>query len=116
MPQPADQTRREIWIARMQRFHTSDLNVIEFCQREGVSTPSFYKWKKQLGAAARPTADAVPKFVPVHVAKSHSPVLVNLPGGTTVELPADVGHDQLRQLISACIAATSNSSDSEVRG
>jgi hypothetical protein len=34
------------------------LSVAEFCRREGVSTASFYTWRKRLGAAAPPCGPA----------------------------------------------------------
>jgi hypothetical protein len=36
------------WRRRLVRFHKSRLSVVEFCEREGVSTPSFYQWRKKL--------------------------------------------------------------------
>lgn len=39
------------WQSVLARAAGSDLSVAEFCRREGVSTASFYTWRKRLGAA-----------------------------------------------------------------
>jgi len=44
-PNPA---KVQQWTERLERFQRSGLTVTEFCSREGVSTPSFYFWKKRL--------------------------------------------------------------------
>jgi hypothetical protein len=43
---------RAQWQALLGRSARSGLSVAEFCRREGVSTASFYTWRKRLGAAA----------------------------------------------------------------
>jgi len=41
------------WSDRLERFEESNQTVTAFCLAEGVSQPSFYQWKKRLGAAGR---------------------------------------------------------------
>ena len=36
------------WRGRLAKFRRSGLTVAEFCQREGVSSPSFYQWRSRL--------------------------------------------------------------------
>ena len=43
---------RAQWQALLARSARSGLSVAEFCRREGVSTASFYTWRKRLGAGA----------------------------------------------------------------
>ena len=91
------------WEARMSRFRRGTLTVTEFCQREGVSTPSFYAWRKRLGASGpsarsgkrsgkRPRDDSAFKptarmFVPVNV--TPSPVAeIDFPNGARVRVAA----------------------------
>jgi transposase-like protein len=51
------------WTDRLDRYRQSDRTVSEFCRKEGISTPSFYQWKKKLasepdnGGQARSIAD-----------------------------------------------------------
>ena len=95
---------RELWRARVRRFESLDQTVAEFCQWEGVSIAAFYVWRKKLCEVAAPkhrtplTAKSEgthhrPLFVPVvsaarTVAVSGAVVVLTLPDGTRVELPA----------------------------
>lgn len=47
---PARRTQGQ-WQSVLARAARSDLSVAEFCRREGVSTASFYTWRKRLGTA-----------------------------------------------------------------
>jgi hypothetical protein len=49
------------------------------------------------------------------VAESITSVTVNLPNGTTVEIPANVGQTQFRELLQACLDVAGRLPDSEVR-
>ncbi len=40
--------RAEVWRQRMDRYLASGQTVAAFCKAEGVSTPSFYQWKRRL--------------------------------------------------------------------
>ncbi len=55
---PARRSRGQ-WQALLARATRSGLSVAEFCRREGVSTASFYTWRKRLGAAGPGTAATV---------------------------------------------------------
>jgi hypothetical protein len=56
---------RAQWQALLARAARSDLGVREFCRREGVSTASFYTWRKRLGAAATQVPPAAaPTYAP----------------------------------------------------
>jgi hypothetical protein len=83
----------------MARFRRGTLTVVEFCRREGVSTPSFYAWRKRLESTAPPksrgerSSDASPSkpasrlFVPVNV--SSSPMAeIEFPNRVRVRVPA----------------------------
>jgi transposase-like protein len=98
MGRKASQAERT-WRGRMARFGRGTLTVVEFCRREGVSTPSFYAWRKRLGSVAQPkprgkrSRGASPSepasrlFVPVNV--SSSPVAeIEFPSGVRVRVPA----------------------------
>ena len=41
------------WRAVMKRFEASDERVGNFCQREGISEGSFYRWRTLLGDGNR---------------------------------------------------------------
>jgi len=103
--------RRSIWRERLDRFQSMQLTVAEFCKREGVSTPSFYAWKKRLAMdrsnvpTSKHAATTSAKFVPLVVAGAQLPIRMTLPGGAAVELPIDQP-EQTVQLMIAAIKAT----------
>jgi hypothetical protein len=115
MPLSADPSRRELWLARMQRYSQCDLTVAQFCRRERVSGPSFYQWKKKLADASESSQDVAAKFVPVRVTGPVPPVLpiLRLPGGAFIELPGTLRREQLAELVAACMEATKADADSE---
>jgi hypothetical protein len=65
MARPKDPDREKRWRQRCQRQAASSLPVTAFCAREGVSTASFYAWKRRLAAAQLTTVGRSPLFVPV---------------------------------------------------
>jgi len=40
------------WRERLARFARAGISIVEFCLNEGISTPSFYAWRKRLSADA----------------------------------------------------------------
>ena len=54
-----------LWTQRLKRFEQSQMTVAQFCQDEGVSQPTFYKWKRRMQSPARQSPLAHAKFVPV---------------------------------------------------
>ncbi len=92
-----DSGNEAVWRQRSRRFRKSGLTVVAFCRSEGVSAPSFYRWRKRLAqrngrrspAAKRPRES----FVPVRLAAAlapvpaESPVEIFLPNGVRVRVP-----------------------------
>jgi hypothetical protein len=83
MARPAGIKKRAEWRRRLQRFHRGDLSVAEFCAREGVSSASFYTWRKKLDDAVRES----PKPQPLVTADSFIPVEVIAPPDLHVAFP-----------------------------
>jgi transposase len=79
-----DPTLHKLWRQRLVRFEHSGLCVTAFCDREGVSAPSFYAWRRRLRNDPPGSSDG-PRFLPVHVVASPSVELV-LPGGAVLRL------------------------------
>lgn len=52
MSREPDLSRREVWKQRLREFDRGTASVMEFCERAGVSTASFYQWRRKLGSAA----------------------------------------------------------------
>lgn len=99
MARSSDPRKVRQWQQRMARFDSSKQSVVRFCQGEGVSVPSFYKWRKKLQqlvpAAGEASADTADRFTPVRLVGSAS-VAVRFPGGTQLDIPA--ADSQLLQL------------------
>ena len=79
-----------IWRERLARFRRSGQTVADFCEREGVSTPAFYAWKRRLsgsGANGQATRRSAPLFVPLSLSPVAAGLRIVLPGGAVVELP-----------------------------
>jgi hypothetical protein len=79
-----DPTLHTLWEQRLLRFEHSGLSVAAFCDREGVSAPSFYTWRRRLRHDSPVPGDG-PRFLPVHVVAS-PPVELVLPGGAVLRL------------------------------
>jgi transposase-like protein len=96
MSQRVDSGKCGEWRQRLVRFCRSGQSVTAFCRDEGVSTPSFYQWRKRLQSAdvaesaertpISPPSIRVAEFTPVRLVGSPT-VLVQLPGGTQVQIP-----------------------------
>jgi transposase len=96
-PDPAIRT---LWQQRLLRFQRSGLSVSAFCDREGISTPSFYVWRRRLRNAA-PAATDAPRFLPVRVLAAAAPVELVLPGGAVLRLTSDCDLAFVRSLVAS---------------
>jgi hypothetical protein len=95
-PPASRQARREWWRRQILRQQDGSLTIAEFCRRLGVSTVTFYSWKRRLCEAppavplvperpsARPVPEAngasTPAFLPVSILD------VGPPGQLEIEL------------------------------
>jgi transposase-like protein len=50
-PPASRSARREWWRRQIQRQNEGSLSVAEFCRRLGVSTVTFYAWKRRFREA-----------------------------------------------------------------
>jgi transposase-like protein len=90
---------RRVWEGRFRRFACGGLTVAAFCEQEGVSTPSFYQWRRRLRESEQQAPGVTAKrrqprprtpqvFVPVRVAPAASAVQMRLPNGVELAVPA----------------------------
>jgi hypothetical protein len=75
------------WRLRLRRQASGGLSIPEFCERERVSTASFYAWRRRLATPPVTTPSDPPLFVPIRLdptapADDTSPDL-----GFEIELP-----------------------------
>ena len=117
------------WQERMARFHRSGTSIAQFCYDEGVSTPSFYVWRRKLrrrpaagssGVGRLTAGPAVPgqnvqgqprqgSFVPVRVLGDVNfggqlTMTAELRGGTRLTIPL-AGPETLQLAIAALVGA-----------
>lgn len=81
---------RQVWVDRMDRFQQTSQTVAQFCAAEGVSSASFYQWRRKLRSDAS-WPRSVARFVPVKLpeapqAQPATVMSVDLPGGVRVRL------------------------------
>jgi hypothetical protein len=92
MARVMDAAKRRLWSDRFRRFDRCDLTVVAFCLAEGVSTPSFYQWRRRLSGLIEREAvpDAriqEPTFLPVRLLSAKpaaAEVEIHLPNGARV--------------------------------
>jgi transposase len=96
-----DPATHRLWQQRLDRFRNSGLAVAHFCEREGISTASFYTWRRRLQADPTPPDSDTPRLVPVRVVipPASAPVELVLPTGLVLRLPPDTDPDWLRRLL-----------------
>ena len=86
------------WRGLLARFAESGLTATGFCEREGISSKSFYRWRSRLGRSAdqppaRKKADvrnAAAGFVDLGTLRT---------GGSRLELRLDLGGGVLLHLV-----------------
>jgi hypothetical protein len=117
---PADRkTRRQWWRRQVERQAKSGFTVAEFCRRLGVSTVSFYAWKRRFRETPpisplnpqRPSARPVPEangvstspFLPVSIlnADAAGQLEVELANACVVRVKGAVDPELLRIAIRA---------------
>lgn len=84
-PDPAVRSR---WQSLLDLQPRSGLTVVQFCDSHGVSTASFYQWRRRL--REQPPAD--PAFVPVRVSEVDTPgavIRVRFDCGAVAEIPGN---------------------------
>ena len=82
---------RQQWQQRLARFGTSGLTVAAFCAAEGVSSASFYYWRKRLASSpnSETSPSTKPAFQSVRVLPTAAVLAIELPSGARIEVAAD---------------------------
>ncbi len=98
-----DTARARVWRERFLRFADGGMTITVFCVAEGVSTASFYAWRRKLATLHRRPRKKKPSvFEPLTIAAAA--VVVRLPDGTSIEVPAN-SEGALRTIVSQLMRA-----------
>lgn len=89
--------REAYWRDILRRQRESGESIAEFCHHEGVSTASFYNWRKRL----RAPRTARPQLLPLHVAAPRACLEIILPCGTLLRVPDGTAPQTLRDVLVA---------------
>ena len=102
-------SRAEFWQDVLQQFVESNLSVIDFCSRKGLSVPSFYQWKRKLLPPDKtpPVSAMVPvRIIPSNPTPAPQPIQIMTPSGFTIRIDSSMHATQLTQLIAAIEAGS----------
>lgn len=86
MARPKDLSLEHTWRLRLRRQAASGLSISAFCTREGVSSASFYAWRRRLAASPAVQPDP-PLFVPLPFDLAARPEETEPSHGFEIELP-----------------------------
>jgi len=98
------------WQERLENRVASDLSIDDFCEAEGVSRSTFYRWARRLtdgipeslkeeGSNVTLAELTEARFLPISV--TASPVEIQLPNGGVVRLPVGVGQAVILSVVDA---------------
>jgi hypothetical protein len=93
--------KEQVWRQVMARRRRSELSIRAFCEREGLSEPSFYVWRRELARCDRAAVQASSAtFVPVHiVAEPNAAIEIVLPGGALLRVRPGFDRQTLGQVV-----------------
>jgi hypothetical protein len=96
-----DEEKERQWRRRIEQWQASGLSVRDFCARHGLSTASFYNWRRVL---ERRAAEEPATFVPVQVVADAVPDQASalelvLADGRSVRVAPGFDAATLRQLL-----------------
>ncbi len=103
MARGCDAAKARLWRERFERFEDGGMTIAEFCVAEGTSTASFYAWRRKLAMRHQTPRKKKPSvFEPLTIAAAA--VVIRLPGGILIEVPAHSEH-ALRTIVSQLMRA-----------
>lgn len=112
MARTSDPALAEWWLELIELADESSLTVAELCQRHGVSTASFYNWRRKFRDTHRERGTFLPVTITETEQRIDQPVAGGSPGsvrivwpqGVIMEIPA-TDHELVMRVIGAVAAA-----------
>lgn len=98
---PGDAAKEQFWRQAMARWERSRLSVRDFCDGEGFSEGSFYRWRSKLARGDRGSPPvAAETFVPVEViTQARAAIEIVLPDGVMVRVQPGFDRQTLGQVV-----------------
>ena len=97
--------QRQFWQMAVETWQVSDLSVRQFCKQEGLSEPTFYKWRNKLINNIPPhrknNTNQPPPFIEVAI-PDNNPALMELAlvSGNALRIPSAADSKTLAVVIS----------------
>jgi transposase len=98
MGRERDLGKEQFWRRSLARWRRSELSIATFCQREGLTTWSFYWWRRRLESQQEPVT-----FLPVQMSEPISGsagIEIMLDGGRRIAVQPGFDAHTLRQVLS----------------
>ena len=108
-------TRAEVeakWRERLARWRRLGWSITEFCNRERISQPSFFQWRRRLASESSSNGQrrVAPAFLPIELVANHGRSVVAAGssddgwmqitlGGVELRVPVTIDESALRQLV-----------------
>jgi transposase len=67
MPHQRDPMKEKYWRRLLGQWRQSGLSASQFCQRQGISQPSFYSWRREIARRDEHCATVRPSSTPTFV-------------------------------------------------
>lgn len=100
-----DAKREAFWRGVLKRYATSGLTIRAFCQREQLTEPAFFAWRRTIAERdAEAKAPKRPAFLPVVVegdSRRDGGIAIELAGGHVLRLPEATPTQRLVELVHA---------------
>ena len=94
-------SKRVLWQQRITAWQASGLSQKAWCEREQIPLSSLGYWRKRLrNDESGSDESASPRFIPVSLTESASPVTIRMGGSMTIEISAGIDRGLLRDLLS----------------
>jgi hypothetical protein len=106
------------WQDLIDRQGASRQSIADFCEDEGISTASFYAWRRRLHSPGRPVPFQAPRsgLVPIRIVQeptlAREAVIVEWPGGIVLRIATGCDAAALRTIVATLTAETTREAGS----
>ena len=90
--------KKDFWQQHIQDWSKSKLPQKVYCRQNNISFASFGYWRTRLNRLQKPSK----KLVPVTLARPLAVVVITLPMGIRIDVPADALGDILPVVVQTC--------------